>query len=611
MADVNIGAKLTLDTGQSFENLKQLNAYIKEQKDALQAAKYGSDEYAKASTNLASATNLLSRATKEKASSFGMLKDQLKGTLPAFEGASSGAMSFGKQLLALAANPIVLIITAIVSGLKGLYEAFTSTMSGAQKVEQIFSGLSAVVRVVIDRIVSLANAVIKFFSGDFKGAFADAKAAVSGVGDEIARVYNRTVELTKQLQKIRQEEREDAKDQAARKAKLAELREMLNDEDISLKERKRMANELKRLQEQNAKEDLDRQQRKTAIEIEMIKQKKNLTEKDLDDINQKEIEVENARREAAMEGVRINKVIRNLDKQEKAKAHEEEVKRIEELKAKEEERNKALLDGLKAIDDAVKVLNEGTLKGELKQLKDKYDSEFKLAQKAGLSVTKLREAFQKERNAIEAKYQKQEEEEKKKKDDEEHARVLAMIKRQKDVSDQLLAQHKAQVDAELEIEKEKQQAKEELRGLEAAGLGALSNLIGQQTAVGKGLAVAETTISTYTSAQKAYEGQMKLATPDAPVRAAIAAGIAIATGLARVKGILSVQVPNGGGASSGSSVSTPSVAAPVKPTVGTTTLDSKTINQIGNAAVKAYVVEADVTGKQERITRLSRAARLG
>jgi hypothetical protein len=48
MADVKIGAELKLDTGQSFENLKQLQDYIKKTKDELNNAKYGTEEYTKA-----------------------------------------------------------------------------------------------------------------------------------------------------------------------------------------------------------------------------------------------------------------------------------------------------------------------------------------------------------------------------------------------------------------------------------------------------------------------------------------------------------------------------------------------------------------------------------
>jgi hypothetical protein len=69
----------------------------------------------------------------------------------------------------------------------------------------------------------------------------------------------------------------------------------------------------------------------------------------------------------------------------------------------------------------------------------------------------------------------------------------------------------------------------------------LAQLAGQETELGKALAVASTTISTYDAAQKAYASQMLILSPDAPVRAAVAAGIAIAQGLLRVQQIVKVN----------------------------------------------------------------------
>lgn len=66
----------------------------------------------------------------------------------------------------------------------------------------------------------------------------------------------------------------------------------------------------------------------------------------------------------------------------------------------------------------------------------------------------------------------------------------------------------------------------------------------------KGVSIATATIDTYLAAQGAYRSQMAISTPDAPVRAAVAAGIAIAQGLARVA-IISKQQFNGTSSASG------------------------------------------------------------
>lgn len=96
----------------------------------------------------------------------------------------------------------------------------------------------------------------------------------------------------------------------------------------------------------------------------------------------------------------------------------------------------------------------------------------------------------------------------------------------------------------------------------------------------------------------------------------ISAGLSIASsvaaGLKAVQQINSAQPGGGGGASpvSGGGAAAPvAPAAPIQNTV--TQLDQQSINQMGSATNRAYVVESDVTNKQERITRINRAARLG
>jgi hypothetical protein len=137
--------------------------------------------------------------------------------------------------------------------------------------------------------------------------------------------------------------------------------------------------------------------------------------------------------------------------------------------------------------------------------------------------------------------------------------------------------------------------------LVANTLNSASTLIGKQTVAGKTLAVASATIDTYRSANLA------LATLPPPY-GAIVAGVNIASGLANVSSILSTQVPGGGG---GGSV--PSIQAPLTPqfqATAPTALAQESLNQINNVAVKAYVVESDITNSQQRISRLEQSAKI-
>jgi hypothetical protein len=141
-----------------------------------------------------------------------------------------------------------------------------------------------------------------------------------------------------------------------------------------------------------------------------------------------------------------------------------------------------------------------------------------------------------------------------------------------------------------------------------------SDLLGRQTAAGKVLAIASTTIDTIQSAQSVYKALsgIPVVGPALATAAAITASIA---GLKRIQAIKNVQVPGQTGTFGGGIPSLPSnasapLAAP-SPTVGVTRLDAATVNNLGNKAVRAYVLETDITDQQTRQRRIERAAVLG
>jgi hypothetical protein len=96
-----------------------------------------------------------------------------------------------------------------------------------------------------------------------------------------------------------------------------------------------------------------------------------------------------------------------------------------------------------------------------------------------------------------------------------------------------------------------------------------------------------------------------------PALGAVAAGVAIAGGIKNVKAIMGVKVPNGGGGASPAlpSVATSAPMTPQVPTAQTTNISQQSINQLGNQAVRAYVVESDVSNNQQRIEAIRQRAR--
>lgn len=94
---------------------------------------------------------------------------------------------------------------------------------------------------------------------------------------------------------------------------------------------------------------------------------------------------------------------------------------------------------------------------------------------------------------------------------------------------------------EVEIARNKENAKYAL----AAGIAAnMAQIAGEQTALGKAFAIAETTINTYAAATNAYKSLSGIPIVG-PALGAVAAGLAVASGLANVARISGVNIPSG------------------------------------------------------------------
>jgi hypothetical protein len=135
-------------------------------------------------------------------------------------------------------------------------------------------------------------------------------------------------------------------------------------------------------------------------------------------------------------------------------------------------------------------------------------------------------------------------------------------------------------------------------------------LVGKETAAGKVLGIAQATINTFIGATEVLRAKSVLPEPFGTISKIANVAAIIATGLAAVKNIVKTPVPGSYGG--GGNIPTTSQVTPLQPQIQNTNtlLNQNQLNQIGNATVRAFVVESDVTNNQERIRRLNRAARI-
>jgi hypothetical protein len=141
----------------------------------------------------------------------------------------------------------------------------------------------------------------------------------------------------------------------------------------------------------------------------------------------------------------------------------------------------------------------------------------------------------------------------------------------------------------------------------------------------KAASLAQATIETYQAAQSAYASQMTIPTPDAPIRANIAAAIAIASGLARVAVIAKTKFEGGGatatGGGGGGNLGTFTQGGGGQPPQGLTAQNTVTqLKPDGTVAsqgqrqaepMKAYVVESESRAVTERVNKLSNNSKIG
>lgn len=308
------------------------------------------------------------------------------------------------------------------------------------------------------------------------------------------------------------------------------------------------------------------------------------------------------------------------EREQSEKLKEEWAKSAAEKQRIAEETNAAIREANAAFRDETALMQAeqgaGTQSGDLALAQEQFRQELaafeamvdekQIAEELAMERRKLMlEQYGQEITEIQARYLKQENDQLLKALDEEMA---AEFEADKDrVSQELKNSKERQKIADAEY-KHKQQITQQTGALLQAG----AQLAGESTAVGKAMAVAAATISTYQSAQAAYQAAfMPVPTFASPALGAINMAAAIATGLANIKSILSVDSSGGTGygssSSAGATVSTPAVVTPPAVVQEVTTVRSLTgaseeerLNQMASDQ-RVYLVYSDVEQAGKRV----------
>ena len=473
----------------------------------------------KASKQIKETTGEIKEAKKEQ-TLFSAATDKVKKAFRGLKGGVKQVITTFKTLKgAIAATGIGLLVIALGS----LVTFFTKTQKGADMLSEVMAGLGAAVDVIVDRISGFGESIMKFFSGDFKGAVEGMTETFSGLGDEIMREAEAAARLKRELNNLLDLERDFSVQKAKNNVIIREAEAAALDENIAASERLRQLQRAMDLTIQQAEEE----ERLALIKLNAITEQVNLGEslrEDLDKQAQAEIDLINIRAEKARTEKRLITQLQTLKKQVES---EDAIRLATEKRAAEGVQTSILL--------AAKTANE-------------------------LRV------------------------------DDAIATNGKLIDTRKQLNTELLK-------SETELSKAEQLIRDENkdRQIEAAGavLGALSQVAGDN----KVLAAAGATIDTYA----AIAGQLKafsgVPVPGYAIAQAVATGL---VGFANVKKILQTEVPNGGGGSAPSGVSSVggNIAASIPAATGLgDVVDS--INGQANQPIEAFVIAQNVTDSQE------------
>jgi len=269
-------------------------------------------------------------------------------------------------------------------------------------------------------------------------------------------------------------------------------------------------------------------------------------------------------------------------------------------------------------DDRIKINQDAADK--IKAANEKLAAAKKAADEKAASIEKARFKTQQEIRDQDLKNQEQLDAEKKERDNlakaaadkkivDDFAKMSADLKAQRD---QGVADEKEASDKKAEIARLEYEGKRDILAKTANILSTFADMLGQQTAEGKALAIATATINAYLGISEVWKAKNIYPEPFG-TGVKIASTIAVATAaFSNVKKILSVQVPGGGGGGSVPSMpATASVpAAPQFNVVGTSGVNQIAQGLGNQSPVMAYVVGSQVTTQQALDRNIVRTATL-
>lgn len=589
MSDIEVKGKIVVDTGDT-------------------AAKVD---------NVKNKLNEAGSAGRGTTGSFSNLKKELGGVAQgmAMGGTQAGLLNGALNLLR--ANPVTGIFILLAGLVLALVNHFRKMEGVSDALGKAWASLSGLLETFMNYVLTpLIDGFVTLI-----GWITDAAEWLVGqFSPSLAEASRRSGELAEQLDALEDAERNSAIARAESNRRLQEARELAADANVPIKDRIAALKEAGRIEEEETRRSIEIAQTRARIMTEQLAIELGVRQELIKQIKEGNIEALKAARNeiAAMKNVDMEK-IKSIDEMiikaedeaaALAKINKKTSSQIAAIENEERERRQRLADEAKRKREEQAREREKERQQKQKALEEELAND----RKAALERIKIADE---ERIARE----KREQEEQQAKE----RRLQADIARQ----NAGIASAQASMDRmnqntanQLAYEEAVTAQRITLRQQVANAIGALADLVGRQTALGKTLAIAEIALGTATGFIQGLDIAQKSAKGTGPA-AAFAFPIFYATQIAavlaaagRAKAALA-KAPGGSGGGGSLNISAPTVAAPLNPAPVSqaTSLDANTINNIGNAASggisRAFVLDSDINSNSERNARIKRAATLG
>ena len=614
-------------SGKAMMKRTHLNKKIAETKQRLAEEKQGLKDV---NRDRKKANQILVESKKNTADYSGVLKildNQTGGAISGFQNMTGSISGATKGFKLMRAAIIATGIGALVIAITSVATAFTSSEEGQNRFAKLMSKIGVIAGNVTDILSSFGTAIIKVFSGDFKGAAESIKEtteAIKNFGEETKKEMKIAGQLSDMRAEASKKERELINERAEANRKVAELREKAADkENVSVADRIAALKEAGRIEEEITKKEIEAAKLKfEAKKLENTLSKS--TKEDLDEeakLQAKLTELETARLKRQRT---LTTTITRARKEQKAERDREiaEKEANAELEIqKEKEKEEAIAQLKKDIREAEAntIAEERAL--ELEKIQQHYDALILQAQENDLLTDELKAS----RDEMLAEKQAEWDEEKKQKEAED------LANKQK-IAD--------------EVEKIEQQKRNSV----LATLDNAARLFGEESKLGKAMLIAKQvmlmqqlimdaksqlstatktvneSVVTGTGASTEVAGSIAKGANTAPPPANVPFIIsAIATGAGILASVRSAIKGTKKAASKiGATTSTPTIADPTA-SVATASLPPEMtgvggsgINQLASAIgeqsqqpVQAYVVSNDVTTSQSLERNIIDSASIG